>query len=88
MTDKDYNLLIEIPYGKDQRPRQNEVIKIIKKTFNHFNVSKIEVDDDIKLLIVLEISSREIEKINDLENDIKSSYDNSKISYYENRILT
>lgn len=88
MTDKDYNLLIEIPYGKDQRPRQNEVIKIIKKTFNHFNVSKIEVDDDIKLLIVLEISSREIEKINNLENDIKSSYDNSKISYYENRILT
>ena len=25
MTDKDYNLLIEIPYGKDQRPRgQNQ----------------------------------------------------------------
>ena len=88
MTNIDYNLLIEIPYGKSQRPKQDEVIKIIKKIFNNYNVSKIEIDDDIKFLIVLEISSSEIEKISEFESNIKSKYDNSKISYFENRVLT
>ena len=88
MTNIDYNLLIEIPYGKSQRPKQDEVIKIIKKIFNGYNVSKIEIDDDIKLLIVIEISSTEIEKISEFESNIKSKYDNSKISYFENRVLT
>ena len=88
MTNIDYNLLIEIPYEKSQRPKQDEVIKIIKKIFNNYNVSKIEIDDDIKLLIVIEISSSEIEKISEFESNIKSKYDNSKISYFENRVLT
>ena len=88
MANIDYNLLIEIPYGKSQRPKQDEVIKIIKKIFNNYNVSKIEIDDDIKLLIVIEISSTEIEKISEFESNIKSKYDNSKISYFENRVLT
>tara|TARA_B110001454_G_scaffold203151_1_gene210823 strand:- start:1252 stop:1947 length:696 start_codon:yes stop_codon:yes gene_type:complete len=88
MANIDYNLLIEIPYGKNQRPKQDEVIKIIKKIFNAYNVSKIEIDDDIKLLIVIEISSSEIEKISEFESNIKSKYDNSKISYFENRVLT
>ena len=88
MANIDYNLLIEIPYGKNQRPKQDEVIKIIKKIFNNYNVSKIEIDDDIKLLIVIEISSSEIEKISEFESNIKSKYDNSKISYFENRVLT
>ena len=86
-TNIDYNLLIEIPYEKTQRPKQDEVIKIIKKIFNNYNVSKIEIDDGIKFLIVLEISSNEIEKISEFENNIKSKYDNSKISYFENRVL-
>ena len=88
MTNIDYNLLVEIPYGKSQRPKQDEVINVVKKTFNNYNVSKIEIDDGIKFLIVLEISSNEIEKISDFENDIKSKYDNSRISYFENRVLT
>tara|TARA_Y100001958_G_C21130627_1_gene472069 strand:+ start:192 stop:887 length:696 start_codon:yes stop_codon:yes gene_type:complete len=83
----DYNLLVEIPYEKTQKPKQDEIIKIIKKTFNNYNVSKIEIDDGIKFLIVLEISSSEIEKISEFEIDIKSKYDNSKISYFENRVL-
>tara|TARA_B100001093_G_C26719170_1_gene967040 strand:- start:399 stop:1094 length:696 start_codon:yes stop_codon:yes gene_type:complete len=86
-TNIDYNLLIEIPYKESQTPKQEEVIKIAKKIFNNYNVSKIEIDDGIKFLIVLEISSSEIEKISDLESDIKSKYDNSKISYFENRVL-
>ena len=88
MDNIDYNLLIEIPYNKDQKPKQNEIIKIIKINFENYNINKIEIDDGIKLLIVLEISSREIEKINNLESNIKSKYDNSKISYFENKILT
>ena len=51
-------------------------------------MNKVEIDDGIKLLIVLEISSDEIEKINEFESAIKSEYNNSKISYFENRILT
>ena len=88
MANVDYNLLIEIPYEKDQKPKQDEIIKAIKKIFNDFIVSKIEIDDEIKLLIVLEISSTEFEKISELESDIKSKYNNSKISYFENRVLT
>ena len=86
-TNIDYNLLIEIPYEESQIPKQDEVIKIAKKTFNNYNVSKIEIEDGIKFLIILEISSSEIEKIGEFENDIKSKYDNSKISYFENRVL-
>jgi len=88
MTNIDYNLLVEIPYDKTQRPEQNEVITIVKKIFNNYNVSKIEIDDGMKFLIVLEISSSEIEKISDLEKNIKSKYNNSRISYFENRVLT
>ena len=88
MTNIDYNLLVEIPYGKSQIPKQDEVIKVVKKIFNNYNVSKIEIDDGVKFLIVLEISSNEIEKISEFENDIKSKYDNSRISYFENRVLT
>tara|TARA_Y100001958_G_C21008480_1_gene389487 strand:- start:51 stop:746 length:696 start_codon:yes stop_codon:yes gene_type:complete len=84
----DYNLLIEIPYEKEQKPLQDVIIKMIKEKFEYYNVSKIEIDDGIKLLIVLEISSKDIEKISQLESSIKSIYNNSKISYFENRILT
>ena len=88
MTNIDYNLLVEIPYDKSQKPEQNEVIMIVKKIFKNYNVSKIEIDDGIKFLIVIEISSSEIEKISNLEKEIKSKYDNSRISYFENRVLT
>tara|TARA_B100000886_G_scaffold340157_1_gene308199 strand:+ start:264 stop:959 length:696 start_codon:yes stop_codon:yes gene_type:complete len=88
MTNIDYNLLVEIPYDKSQKPEQNEVIMIVKKVFKNYNVSKIEIDDGIKFLIVIEISSSEIEKISNLEKEIKSKYDNSRISYFENRVLT
>ena len=84
----DYNLLIEVPYSQEQKPKQNEIIKIIKKNFKNYNINKIEIDDGIKLLIVLEISSEEIEKISKLENSIKSKYNSSKISYFENKVLT
>jgi len=84
----DYNLLIEVPYTKEQKPKQNEIIKIIKKNFKNYNINKIEIDDGIKLLLVLEISSEEIEKISKLENNIKSKYNSSKISYFENKVLT
>jgi len=84
----DYNLLIEVPYTQEQKPKQNEIIKIIKKNFKNYNINKIEIDDGIKLLLVLEISSEEIEKISKLENNIKSKYNSSKISYFENKVLT
>ena len=84
----DYNLLIEVPYTHEQKPKQNEIIKIIKKNFKNYNINKIEIDDGIKLLLVLEISSEEIEKISKLENNIKSKYNSSKISYFENKVLT
>ncbi len=84
----DYNLLIEIPYAKTQTPKQNELIKIIKRVFSNYNINKIDLEDGVKLMIVLEISSQEIEKISRLESGIKSKYENSKISYFENRVLT
>ena len=84
----DYNLLVEIPYDPSQKPKQDYVLKVIKNFFSSYNVNKIEIDDGIKLLIVLEISSDEIEKISEFESAIKSEYNNSKISYFENRILT
>tara|TARA_B100000886_G_scaffold215280_1_gene149291 strand:- start:4571 stop:5266 length:696 start_codon:yes stop_codon:yes gene_type:complete len=84
----DYNLLIEVPYSQEQKPKQNEIIEIIKKNFENYNINKIEIDDGIKLLIVLEISSKEIEQISKLESNIKSKYNNSKISYFENKVLT
>ena len=84
----DYNLLVEIPYDPSQKPKQDYVLKVIKKFFSSYNVNKVEIDDGIKLLIVLEISSDEIEKISEFESAIKSEYNNSKISYFENRILT
>ena len=83
----DYNLLVEIPYDPSQKPKQDYVLKVIKNFFSSYNVNKIEIDDGIKLLIVLEISSDEIEKISEFESAIKSEYNNSKISYFENRIL-
>ena len=83
----DYNLLVEIPYDPSQKPKQDYVLKVIKKFFSSYNVNKVEIDDGIKLLIVLEISSDEIEKISEFESAIKSEYNNSKISYFENRIL-
>jgi len=84
----DYNLLLEIPYTKDQNPQQNQAMEIFKKIFQNFNISKIEVDDGIKLLIVFEISSTDVEKISEFENKIKSKYNNAKITYFENKILT
>ena len=84
----DYNLLVEIPYDPSQKPKQDYVLKVIKNFFSSYNVNKVEIDDGIKLLIVLEISSDEIEKISEFESAIKSEYNNSKISYFENRILT
>ena len=82
----DYNLLLEIPYTKDQNPQQNQAMEIFKKIFQNFNISKIEVDDGIKLLIVFEISSTDVEKISEFENKIKSKYNNAKITYFENKI--
>lgn len=84
----DYNLLVEIPYNSSQKPKQEIVIKIFKNTFNNYNISKIETDDGVKLLIVFEISSNDINKIAKFENKIKLKYINSKISYFENRVLT
>jgi hypothetical protein len=84
----DYNLLIEIPYKESQLPEQSFVLKNIKSHFSNYNISKIEVDDGVRLLVVLEVSSNEIEKISKLEESIKLKYDNSKISYFENRVIT
>ena len=84
----DYNLLLEIPYNRDQSPKQNKVMEIFKDIFTNFNVSKVEIDDGVKLLIVFEISSSDFEKISLFENQIKSKYSKAKITYFENRILT
>ena len=64
------------------------MLKNIKSHFSNYNISKIEVDDGVRLLVVLEVSSNEIEKISKLEESIKLKYDNSKISYFENRVIT
>ena len=84
----DYNLLIEIPYQESQSPEQAFVIEKIKNHFTGYNISKIEIDDGVRLLIVLEVSSKEIENICKFEESIKSKYNNSKISYFENRVIT
>ena len=84
----DYNLLVEIPYENLQKPEQAYVLQNIKTYFSNYNISKIEIDDGARLLIVLEVSSHEIEKIGEFEEAIKSKYNNSKISYFENRIIT
>ena len=84
----DYNLLVEIPYEDSQKPEQAYVLQNIKTYFSNYNISKIEIDDGARLLIVLEVSSHEIEKIGEFEVAIKSKYNNSKISYFENRIIT
>jgi hypothetical protein len=84
----DYNLLVEIPYENAQKPEQTYVLKHIKTYFLNYNISKIEIDDGVRLLIVLEVSSHEIEKIGKFEEAIKSKYNNSKISYFENRVIT
>jgi len=84
----DYNLLVEIPYENAQKPEQTYVLQHIKTYFLNYNISKIEIDDGVRLLIVLEVSSHEIEKIGKFEEAIKSKYNNSKISYFENRIIT
>ena len=84
----DYNLLIEIPYQESQSPEQAFVIEKIKNHFTGYNISKIEIDDGVRLLIVLEVSSKEIENISKFEESIKSKYNNSKISYFENRVIT
>ena len=84
----DHNLLLEIPYNQKQQPKQNEIIKIFKNIFTNYNISKVEIDDGVKLLIVFEISSIDFEKISLFENEIKPKYLNAKITYFENRILT
>ncbi len=84
----DYNLLIEIPYKESQLPEQSYVLTNIKTHFSNYNISKIEIDDGVRLLIILEVSSNEIENISKFEESIKSKYDNSKISYFENRVIT
>ena len=84
----DYNLLLEIPYNKDQKPKQNDAIEIFKSIFLNYNVSKVEIDDDVRLLIVFEISSLDFDKISIFENKIKFKYNYSKITYFENRIIT
>ena len=84
----DYNLLIEIPYKESQLPEQSYVLTNIKTHFSDYNISKIEIDDGVRLLIILEVSSNEIENISKFEESIKSKYDNSKISYFENRVIT
>ena len=84
----DYNLLVEIPYENSQKPEQTYVLQNIKTYFSNYNINKIEIDDGVRLLIVLEVSSHEIEKIGEFEEAIKSKYNNSKISYFENRIIT
>ena len=84
----DYNLLVEIPYENAQKPEQTYVLQHIKTYFLNYNISKIEIDDGVRLLIVLEVSSHEIEKIGKFEEAIKSKYNNSKISYFENRVIT
>ena len=84
----DYNLLIEIPYKESQLPEQSFVLTNIKTHFSNYNISKIEIDDGVRLLIILEVSSNEIENISKFEESIKSKYDNSKISYFENRVIT
>ena len=84
----DYNLLIEIPYKDSQLPEQSYVLTNIKTHFSNYNISKIEIDDGVRLLIILEVSSNEIENISKFEESIKSKYDNSKISYFENRVIT
>ena len=84
----DYNLLIEIPYKESQLPEQAFVLKNIKTHFSNYSISKIEIDDGVRLLIVLEVSSNEIENISKFEESIKLKYNNSKISYFENRVIT
>ena len=84
----DYNLLLEIPYNKDQKPKQNDAMEIFKSIFLNYNVSKVEIDDDVRLLIVFEISSLDFDKISIFENKIKFKYNYSKITYFENRIIT
>jgi len=84
----DYNLLIEIPYKESQLPEQSYVLTNIKTHFSNYNISKIEIDDGVRLLIIIEVSSNEIENISKFEESIKSKYDNSKISYFENRVIT
>ena len=84
----DYNLLIEIPYKESQLPEQSYVLTNIKTHFSNYNISKIEIDDGVRLLIILEVSSNEIENISKFEESVKLKYDNSKISYFENRVIT
>ena len=84
----DYNLLVEIPYTNDQKPKQNDVMEVFKSIFLNYNISKVEIDDDVRLLIVYEISSVDFEKIGIFEEKIKLKYNNSKITYFENRIIT
>ena len=84
----DYNLLLEIPYNKDQKPKQNDAMEIFKSIFLNYNVSKVEIDDDVRLLIVFEISSIDFDKISIFEDKIKFKYNHSKITYFENRIIT
>ena len=84
----DYNLLLEIPYNKDQKPKQNDAMEIFKSIFLNYNVSKVEIDDDVRLLIVFEISSIDFDKISIFEIKIKFKYNHSKITYFENRIIT
>ena len=57
-----------------------------KDLFN-YNISKIEIDDGARLLIVLEVSYNEVENISKFSDSIKAKYDNSKISYFENKLL-
>ena len=84
----DYNLLVEIPYGGSQSPDQSFVLQNIKTHFSNYNISKIEIDDGARLLIVLEVSYNEVENISKFSDSIKVKYDNSKISYFENRVIT
>jgi hypothetical protein len=84
----DYNLLLEIPYSNDQKPKQNDAMEIFKSIFLNYNVSKVEIDDGVRLLIVYEISSIDFDKISIFEDKIKFKYNDSKITYFENRIIT
>ena len=63
-------------------------MEVFKSIFLNYNISKVEIDDDVRLLIVYEISSVDFEKIGIFEEKIKLKYNNSKITYFENRIIT
>lgn len=83
----DYNLVLEVPYIEKQIPDQIIILKMFKEIFENYNISKIEVDDGEKLLIVFEISSLDLEKISKFENLVKTKYDSSRLSFFENKIL-